>query len=369
MMPTDEQPPLERPRLKRTVESLDTPDGDILLTRFSAEDVRIVRPSESERELLGALDGRRSMTDLVARFDADLVGGTIARMRELLLLEDAADDDAVPAAERDRFDRQLRYFSEVSQGGLAPSECQQRLRESRVAVLGVGGLGGRVALELACCGVGELRLVDGDLVETSNLDRQIQYDEADVGQRKVDATAARIRCFNSAIHVEAIDRKVESEGALAECIVDADIVIAAADWPPYEIEHWFNSACFAAGIPYIAMGQTPPIVRVGPLYVPGKTGCFACQEIRHKREYPLYEAAVEQRRAKSSPVATLGPPCGVIGGLIGMEVAHHLTGLVEPATLGASYSIDLRTMDVERNSILAEPGCPVCADLQPAPQP
>ena len=309
------------------------------------------------------------MTDLAAHFDADLVGSTIAKMQELSLLEDAADDEAVPSAERNRFDRQLRYFSEVSQGGIAPSECQQRLRDSRVAILGVGGLGGRVALELACCGVGELRIVDGDLVEISNLDRQIQYDEADIGRCKVDATAAKIRGFNSSIQVEALHRKVESEDALAECIVDADIVIAAADWPPYEIEHWFNSACFEADIPYIAMGQSPPIVRVGPLYVPGKTGCYACQEIRHKREYPLYEAAVEQRRAKSSPVATLGPPCGVIGGLVGMDVVHHLTGLVEPATLGVSYSIDLRTMEVERHSIVAEPGCPVCSNLQPVPQP
>lgn len=359
-------PPLERPRLKRTVEPLDTPDGDILLSRYGADDVRIVEPSAEERELLSALDGRSSMGELLGRFDAGMVDRTIEGMRGLLLIDDAADDDAVPADERERFDRQLRYFSEVSQGESTPSECQQRLRDSRVVVLGVGGLGGRVALELACCGVGELRLVDGDRVEVSNLDRQIQYTETDIGKGKAEATAAMIRRFNASIKVDALPRTLEGEEDLAECIAGADIVIAAADWPPYEIDLWCNSACFEAGIPYITMGQSPPLVRVGPLYVPGQTGCYVCQDAAYKREFPLYESSVEQRRGKASPVATLGPPCGVIGGIVGMDVMHHLTGLVRPATLGASLAIDLRTMEVQRQPLVAQPDCPVCTAMQPA---
>jgi bacteriocin biosynthesis cyclodehydratase domain-containing protein len=346
---------------------LETPDGHVLLTRCSGDDVRIRDPGQEGRELLEALDGQTATADLTRRFGADLVDSTIGGLLELSLLEDAADDDLVPAAERDRFDRQLRYFGEVDQGEVTPSECQQRLREARVALVGVGGLGGRVALELACCGVGELRLIDGDLVEISNLDRQIQYEEADVGKRKVDATAARLRAFNSAVQVEAIFRRIGGEGDLAEVIAGADLVIGAADWPAHEIEFWFNSACFAAGIPYIGMSHCPPLARVGPLYVPGKTGCHACEDIRDKREYPAYSSAVEQLRGKSSPAGTVGPPCGVIGGFVGMEAMHLLTGVTEPATLGVAYTIDMRTLEVERKPLQPEPGCPVCADLQPAP--
>jgi len=346
---------------------VEAPDGNVLLTRCSADDVRIVDPSKEERELLTALDGRTSMTDLIGRFGDALTSRAMAGLCDLSLVEDADDDDLLPAAERDRFDRQLRYFSEVDRGEVTPSECQQRLRDARVAVLGVGGLGGRVALELACCGVGELRLIDGDLVEVSNLDRQIQYEEADIGKRKVDATAARLRAFNSSVQVETEFRRIESEGDLAEVIAGADLVIGAADWPAHEIEHWFNSACFAAGIPYIGMSHCPPLIRVGPLYVPGKTGCYACEDARNKREYQLYGAAAEQLRGKSSPAGTVGPPCGVIGGMVGMEAMHLLTGLTEPATLGVAYTIDLRTLEVEREPIQPEPECPVCAHLQPTP--
>jgi len=54
-------------------------------------------------------------------------------------------------------------------------------------------------------------------------------------------------------------------------------LIDAADWPAHDIERWCNAACFEAEVPYITMSHFPPIARVGPLYVPGKTGCFACQ--------------------------------------------------------------------------------------------
>src|SRR3954453_11167477 len=164
------------PRLKRTIEAIRAPDGDLVLMRSSAEDIRITKPTKTEQALLKALNGRHSMEDLGARFGAREVEDAVARMEALGLLEDATDDGLMPAAELERFDRQLRYFSDLSHGGgLTPSECQARLRQAQVAVLGVGGLGGRVAWELACCGIGDLLLIDGDRVEMSNLNRQIQY--------------------------------------------------------------------------------------------------------------------------------------------------------------------------------------------------
>jgi bacteriocin biosynthesis cyclodehydratase domain-containing protein len=111
------------------------------------------------------------------------------------------------------------------------------------------------------------------------------------------------------------------------------------------------------------MSHFPPIARVGPLYVPGKTGCFSCQEIAYRREYPLFDVAVEQRRAKASPAATLGPACGLIGGQVGLDIMHLLTGLAEPSTLGVSHIIDLRTMEAEREPVVPEPSCPVCGHL------
>jgi hypothetical protein len=206
-----------RPRLKRTIEPIQAPDGDLVLMRSSADDIRIRRPGSHEKALLQALDGSQSVQQLEGRFGAQEVGDAMARMQELELVEDASDDDLVPADELTRFDRQLRYFGDLRRdGGLTPSECQARLRAARVVVLGVGGLGGRVAWELACCGVGELLLIDGDRVELSNLNRQIQYTEADIGSRKVEIMATRLRAFNSRVRVMPVARRMESQAQLAD---------------------------------------------------------------------------------------------------------------------------------------------------------
>lgn len=357
---------MTRPRIKRTTERIEAPNGDIYLLRPSAgTDVHIENPDEQGRQLLDALDGSHTRGELNDRFGANEVDDLLAQLEELGLAEDAADDDLIPAGVSERFDRQLRYFGDITSGP-TPSQAQTRLSKARVVVLGVGGLGGWSALSLACCGVGEMLLIDGDRVEESNLNRQVLYTEADIGRPKVEVAAERLGAFNSAMRLPTVPERAEGEDAIAALIEGADIVIDAADWPAHEIEQWVNNACFAAEIPYITMSHFPPIARVGPLYVPGVTGCFACQVAAYRRSYPLFDVAVEQRRAKPSPAATLGPACGLIGGQVGLDVMHLLTGLAEPSTQGTGHIYDLRTMEVEREQVVPEPDCPVCGHLPTA---
>jgi bacteriocin biosynthesis cyclodehydratase domain-containing protein len=198
------------------------------------------------------------------------------------------------------------------------------------------------------------------------LNRQIQYTEAEIGNIKVEAMAARLRSFNSTTVVRATAERLGSEAEIAEFIEGADLVIDAADWPTHEIERWCNSACFGSGVPYITMSHFPPIARIGPLYVPAETGCFACQETEYREQYPLYDIAVEQRRAKTLPAGTLGPACGLIGGLVATEVMHFLTGIADPKTLGAGYTLDLRTIEIERYEVRRDPDCPVCSSTPPS---
>lgn len=356
---------MTRPRIKRTTEWMETPDGDLYLLRPSGgADVHIEKPDPEGRALLECLDGTRGRSELEERFGTEPVRDLLAQLEELGLVEDGADDDLVAGRVMDRFDRQLRYFSDVTTGP-TPSQCQSRLESARIVVLGVGGLGGWSALSLACCGIGEMLLIDGDAVEESNLNRQVLYTEADIGRPKVEAAAERLLAFNSAMSVEKVAQRVEGERAVADLIDGYDLVIDAADWPAHEIEQWVNSACFAARIPYITMSHFPPIARVGPLYVPGETGCFACQVAAYRRAYPLFDIAIEQRKAKPSPAATLGPACALIGGQVALDVMHFLTGLAEPSTQGVGHIYDLRTMKVEREPLVAEPDCSVCGHLPP----
>jgi hypothetical protein len=123
---------VRRPRIKRTLERLDTPEGDLLLMWPSTQiDIRVRHPSDAERRLITALDGSRTLEQLRSEFGRGLVDEAIAGLDGRDVLEDAADDDLLSAEELERFDRQLRYFSDVAGGGLTPSGCQDRLRRSR----------------------------------------------------------------------------------------------------------------------------------------------------------------------------------------------------------------------------------------------
>ncbi len=159
-------------------------------------------------------------------------------------------------------------------------------------------------------------------------------------------------------------RRLESEDEIAEFIAGADVVIDAADWPAHDIERWCNSACFEAGIPYITMSHFPPVARVGPLYVPGKTGCFVCQEIGYRREYPLFDVADRAAAGETEPGGDAGPRLradrrpGGDGGDAPADRAEP-----SPRRQGVAHIYDLRTMEVKREPVMPEPECPVCGGM------
>jgi bacteriocin biosynthesis cyclodehydratase domain-containing protein len=352
---------MERPRIKRTRELLTSESGDVYVLRPTEDsDLRIEQPDAVARGLLAALDGSRAVTELEQKFGAARVREALGQLADAELLEDAADYERVPARERARFDRQLRYFSDVSSGAVPPSEYQRRLGRARVLVLGVGGLGTWASYALMCCGVAELVLVDGDRVEESNFNRQIIYRERDVGRLKAEVAAEVLAEFDSACRLTPVARRLESQDAVRELAEGVDLVMDGADWPPHDIERWVNAACFEAGVPFITMSHQPPVARVGPLYVPGVTGCYACQEQTYRDAFPLYDELVEQRRGRPSEAATLGPACAFIGGQVALEALHHLTGLFAPASRGVGYVYDLRTMQVTREPVPRLADCPVC---------
>jgi molybdopterin-synthase adenylyltransferase len=352
---------MQKPRLKRTTDAVRSAAGDVYILRLGADtDLVIEQPDDVTLALLEALDGTRTGVELERDFGRAAVRDALDALSEVSLLEDAADDELLLERERVRYDRQLRYFGDLASGETAVSEYQRRLRRARVVVLGLGGLGSWASYALACCGVGELVLVDGDRVEESNLNRQVLYRERDLGRLKAEAAAEALAAFDSACRLDVVPRRLAAEGEVREVVEGGDIVLNGADWPAHDIERWVNSACFAAGVPSITMSHAPPVARVGPLYVPGETGCFACQETTYRARHPLYDELVEQRRGRPSPAATLGPVCAFVGGQVSLEALHQLTGLVRPASLGTALVYDLRTMQVSRENVPRLPGCEVC---------
>jgi bacteriocin biosynthesis cyclodehydratase domain-containing protein len=359
----------ERPRLKSTIEIVG--DGDrLVLLRGGHRDGDVALDGDPRVlvELLTLLDGTRGPAEILDALRASvapaLEAGDLGEALEALtadgLIEDATDDARhLDAAGLERYDRQLRYFGDLAGAGVPRAAAQARLEAATVAVLGLGGLGGMAATMLTVCGVGTIVGVDHDVVELSNLARQVLYGQDDLGRLKVEAAANRLSQLNARSHFRGIAQRLDSNAAVADAIAGADFVVAAVDWPADRISGWVNDACWAAGIPYVGMSQHPPLVRVGPTYLPGATGCLTCQEAAYRRRFPLFDAA-RAAISNDSPAATYAPACGLIGSLVANEAIAHITGFAPVACLGRSTVIDLTTLEVTHEQVPRDPDCRIC---------
>ena len=355
-------------RLRPSLEPFGASDGNVyLIDGGPTAELVVESATPAQRALIELLsEGVAHLDDLSERLESrgfgpdDVPVEVIVRQLQDAGVLERAPLGAIGSEEVARYGRQLLYFA-GAMPLVHPEEVQARLKRARVVVLGCGGLGSWTLCGLACAGVGTLVLVDHDRVELSNLNRQLLFRFADIGHRKALAAAQALTAFNPALTAQPVPRRVESAADVAELIDGADLLIETADWPPYDLPHWVNEACTLARVPHISAGQVPPTVRIGPLYVPGRTACHACQETATREEFPLAEELDAFRRTRAVPIAaTLGPASGLIGSVLSMEALHWLTGLAEPATLGTSLAIDIQTLEVRREAIARRPDCPVC---------
>jgi molybdopterin-synthase adenylyltransferase len=167
--------------------------------------------------------------------------------------------------ERERYSRQM-ILEQIGEEG------QERLLEGFIVIIGVGALGTTIANTLVRSGVGRILIVDRDLVELSNLQRQLLFTEEDVGKPKATAAADRLRMINSSTEVEAIVDDVHYAN-VEEIIKGADIVIDGTD--NMETRFLLNDACVKHGIPWIyggAVGSYGMTMNI----LPGTTPCLKC---------------------------------------------------------------------------------------------
>lgn len=228
---------------------------------------------------------------------------------------------------------------------------QERLQQSRVLVVGLGGLGCPAALYLAAAGVGGLVLADGDRVEESNLQRQIAHTEADIGNNKARSAAAAIAALNPATRLDVLEMHL-SEEAMPDSVAGVDLVLDATD--NYPARFALNRACIAAGVPLVSGAAVRSEGQVA-VFDPAHGGpCYRC----------LYPDADSDTALSCSESGVLAPLVGVIGSLQAMEALKVLTGYGETLR-GSLLVVDLGNMEFRRLALSPRPGCPDCRH-QPA---
>jgi molybdopterin/thiamine biosynthesis adenylyltransferase len=227
---------------------------------------------------------------------------------------------------------------------------QERLRHSRVAVIGLGGLGCPAALYLAAAGVGALLLVDGDAVELSNLQRQIAHTNGDIGTNKARSAAAAITALNPEVTLEVVEQRL-AEDAMPALLAGVDLVVDATD--NYPTRFALNRACIAAGVPLVSAAAVRSEGQLA-VFDPLRGGpCYRC----------LYVEGAAHTALSCSESGVLAPLVGVVGSLQAMEALKILTGFGEPLR-GKLLVLDLRSMEFHRLELPAQTDCPDCSHLR-----
>jgi len=244
------------------------------------------------------------------------------------------------------FDQIRRYQRQIIMPEVG-SVGQRKLLEARVLLIGAGGLGSPAALYLAAAGVGTLGVVDFDVVDISNLHRQLLHGHKDLGRPKVESAADRLQDVNPDVRVVGFNAPITSENAL-EIIEQFDIVVNGSD--NFPARYLVNDACYFLRKPLVDGG----IFRFegqATVYLPGK-GCYRC----------LYPAPPPPGAVPSCAEAgVLGVLPGVIGSIQAVETIKLIldqgSTLVNRLLLFDSLAMEFREVRLRR-----DPDCPVCGD-------
>jgi molybdopterin/thiamine biosynthesis adenylyltransferase len=229
---------------------------------------------------------------------------------------------------------------------------QEKLLAARVLIVGLGGLGAPAALYLAASGVGHLVLVDDDVVELSNLQRQIIHDHTSIDLHKVESARSSILRLNPDIEVTPLDHRLE-RNELIDQVRLADVIIDATD--NFRTRFQLNEVCVAERTPLVSGAAIRTEGQVSVFLPRTDSPCYRC----------LYHEA-EDVQESCSETGVLAPLVGIIGSILAMEAVKVVTGLGE-TLCGRVLLLDAKTMDWRTIKLRKDPACPVCGTKQGNP--
>jgi molybdopterin/thiamine biosynthesis adenylyltransferase len=316
--------------------------------------------------MLRAADGTRTVDEIVRHVlavhpgrEAEAVVAALNRFIDAGYVEDAAaaDPPGLTARDKERYDRSRLFYRWIDLTPHATGwEPLMRLRRARAVVVGgLGGTGGTAAMALAASGVGRIHCVDSDVVELSNLNRQVLFGEGDVGRAKVEVAVERLGRLNSDIQVTGLRLEVRGEDDLRRLVDGCDVLVLCADRPG-TIRAWANRVCLQAGVPWVDAGYHGPVVTASA-YLPGHGPCYECMWLTEYEKNRVDDPSLVYSVDRPSSSAVIAPAAGLSGHFAAHLATAVITGVpaVQP---GQMQGINLLAAD--HHFLVAHPPNPRC---------
>lgn len=307
-------------KIKDSLYILKNKEGEYFFISTATRRIKRFRVDSLVREVLSSLESATLEFDLIKKLSIQYRDEDIKLC--LHSLESAGiirryEEDF----ERGRYSRQLLFLDELTLSQDETIELQKKIQNSKIAVFGIGGIGTWIVNGLYQIGVGELRITDPDIIEETNLNRQLFFDSGDIGRYKVDVVKDKLKDAN----IMPFRKRVDSSENLEELVAGCNFLVNCADSPSViETTRIINSYAVRHNIPYcVAGGYNLHLGMIGPIIIPGMTKTFDDFIEYQKRVDPLKDL---EKIRDIQQTGNLGPIAGTIANLQVMEIFKYLTG-------------------------------------------
>lgn len=248
---------------------------------------------------------------------------------------------------KNRYHRQQLLFDSMSPlSDTAFDERQIKLASAHVMIIGIGGIGNYIAMALAAAGVGKLTIVDFDVVELTNMNRQILFRESDVGKSKIPSAVDQLKSLNSTISVTGIETRIHSVEELEKIIIEAapiNYIVLSADHPPHLVL-WASALCRKHSFHYMKCGYMGHQGLIGPLLGPDTPS----YEELFESWKPVIESQPErfQKQNDAFIAPSMAATNGILANTAALEIIKEITGIGPSVLKGRRLLLNMKTLEM-----------------------
>lgn len=314
--------------------------------------------------IVNSLDGTKSIEEIANTFEIefDELNDFFNYLREKGILDNV--DPKNDFKKINQFRRTIYFLQDFSSSHTQLLGMWNRLRKSKVLIIGLGAVGTWVACNLVESGIENLFLLDPDYVDITNLHRQYGYKLDDVGKRKTDALEERLKMYNPDINIYKYNLKLKKEVLNIFDKVDIDLIINCADNPNVDTTTiWVGEYGMKRKIPHIVGGgYNMHLSLIGQTVLPGETACAKCFQLQLEETNTIDSQRVKKLQIKNRKVGSFGPMCSMIASFVGMEAIKILSRCTKPANINRRGEFDIYSMNIEYKYFVRRDDCEWCGN-------
>lgn len=321
------------------------------------------------KKVISLLNGKHRYQEILSKaceIDSTYSGDKLTEVLDMLetegLIYDANDTIAINnlAPEYQLYKRQIEFWTSYLTSNRNPLSVQEKLLKTTVSVIGAGGLGNSIISLLARCGVGHIRVIDGDKVEAKNISNQCIFSVRDIGKSKCQAISDWVQNVGLKTNIEYFEEYLLKEEDIYNTIRNSDFVFHCADVPSVrESSTLVSNCCMSLKIPHIVGGgYSGHRGALGTTIIPGKTFCWNCYLNSTDENDETGEEIIPPRNSGS-----FGPLINLVASIQVWDFIRVICNLGDPLLSNRFGDLFLNTLTIRWSKIVPQGSCNYCKKI------